>query len=44
MFGVLVAAATLAALGVLFAVDPGGAIAESGFPDRLGRDPGRLAA
>ncbi|MYH41737.1 MAG: hypothetical protein F4150_08310, partial [Chloroflexi bacterium] len=44
MFGVLVAAATLAALGVLFAVDPGGAIAESGFPDRLGRDPAQLAA
>ncbi|MYE46117.1 MAG: hypothetical protein F4X25_05090, partial [Chloroflexi bacterium] len=44
MFSVLVAAGALAALGVLFAVDPGGAIAESGFPDRLERDPGPLAA
>ena len=29
----LTAVAVLAAMGVLFAVDPGGAIAESGFPD-----------
>ena len=30
---VVVAVAALVALGVLFALDPGGAIAESGFPD-----------
>ena len=31
--GVVTAVAVLAALGLLFALDPGGAIAESGFPD-----------
>lgn len=30
---VVVAVAALAAVGLLFAIDPGGAIAESGFPD-----------
>jgi len=33
MVGLLTAIVVLAALGLLFAVDPGGAIAESGFPD-----------
>ena len=33
MFSVLAAVATLAAIGLLLALDPGGAIAESGFPD-----------
>ena len=33
MFSVLAAMATLAAIGLLFALDPGGVIAESGFPD-----------
>ena len=31
--GVVTAVAVLAAIGLLFAMDPGGAIAESGFPD-----------
>ncbi len=31
--GLLTAIAVLAAIGLLFAMDPGGAIAESGFPD-----------
>ena len=30
---VVTAVAVLAAIGLLFAMDPGGAIAESGFPD-----------
>ena len=30
---VVIAVAALAAIGLLFAMDPGGAIAESGFPD-----------
>ncbi len=33
MVSVLVAIAALATVGILFALDPGGAIAESGFPD-----------
>ena len=33
MFSVLAAMATLAAIGLIFALDPGGVIAESGFPD-----------
>ena len=31
--GLLTAISILVALGLLFALDPGGAIAESGFPD-----------
>ncbi len=33
MASVLATLAALAAIGLLFALDPGGAIAESGFPD-----------
>ena len=33
MVSVLTALAVLAAVGLLFALDPGGVIAESGFPD-----------
>ena len=44
MGSVLVAVAVLAALGALFALDPGGVIAESGFPDYRGMDRGQLAA
>ena len=33
---VVTAVAALAAIGLLFAMDPGGAIAESGFPDFSG--------
>lgn len=44
MGSVLVALAALATLAVLFAVDPGGVIAESGFPDHRGMDWQQLAA
>ena len=44
MGSVLVALAALVALGWLFVVDPGGVIAESGFPDYRGMDRGQLAA
>ena len=38
MVSVVVAVAALAIIGLLFAVDPGGVIAESGFPDHRGMD------
>ena len=44
MGSALVAVATLAAIVVLFVVDPGGVIAESGFSDYRGMDRGQLAA
>ena len=40
---VVVAVAVLAAIGLLFAIDPGGAIAESGFPDFQEMDWKKLA-
>ena len=43
MFGALVAVAVLATVGLLFAMDPGGVIAESGFPDHRGMDWQQLA-
>ena len=41
---VLIALAVLAVIGLLFAMDPGGAIAESGFPDFQEMDWKQLAA
>ena len=41
---VVIAVAALAAIGLLFAMDPGGAIAESGFPDFREMDWKQLAA
>ena len=40
---VVTAVAALAAIGLLFAMDPGGAIAESGFPDFREMDRKQLA-
>ena len=44
MVNVLAALAGLAAIGLLFALDPGGAIAESGFPDFRDMDWKQLTA
>ncbi|MYD65937.1 MAG: DUF2207 domain-containing protein [Chloroflexi bacterium] len=44
MGSALVAVAILAAIVVLFVLDPGGVIAESGFPDVRAMDRGQLAA
>ena len=44
MVSVVVAVAALAIIGLLFAVDPGGVIAESGFPDYRAMDWPQLTA
>lgn len=44
MGSLLVAVAVLATIALLFAMDPGGVIAESGFPDHRGMDWQQLAA
>ena len=44
MGSVVVAVAALAIIGLLFAVDPGGVIAESGFPDYRAMDWQQLTA
>ena len=44
MGSVVVAVAALATIGLLFAVDPGGVIAESGFPDYRAMDWQQLTA
>ena len=44
MVSVVVAVAALAIIGLLFAVDPGGVIAESGFPDYRAMDWQQLTA
>ena len=44
MASVLATLAALAVIGLLFALDPGGAIAESGFPDYREMDWTQLTA
>ena len=44
MASVLATLAALAVIGLLFALDPGGAVAESGFPDYRGMDWKQLTA
>ena len=44
MVSVLATLAALAVIGLLFALDPGGAIADSGFPDYRGMDWKQLSA